>query len=321
MAHHILVTGCCGFIGSHLTERLLCEGYRVTGIDNFDSFYERSVKEKNLALFSSHPSFRFFEADIRNKNFAASFQNEKFDVVIHLAAKTGIQPSIDSVNDYIDTNITGTANVLSFAKDAGVKKFIFTSSSSVYGNSASVPFSEAANVREPISPYAFTKLAGEALTYTYHHLHGIDVLNLRLFTVFGPRQRPDLAIHKFVRLMSEGKPVKMYGNGTTARDYTFVDDIVNGYLLSLQYLAMHNGVYEILNLGSHHPVKLSELLRLLSEQTGIAAKVEQEPEKPGDVTITYADVSKARQLLGYTPETSIEEGVKRFVEWYNSTRL
>lgn len=318
MPYQILLTGCCGFIGSHLTEKLLMQGHTVTGIDNFDSFYDRSIKEQNLALFSSHSAFRFLEADIKNSDFALPLKNQKFDVVLHLAAKTGIQPSINSISDYIDTNITGTANVLNYMKQAGISKFVFTSSSSVYGNSTSLPFSENAPVSQPISPYAFTKLSAELLNYTFHHLHGFDIVNLRLFTVYGPRQRPDLAIHKFTRLMHSGQVINVYGDGTTARDYTFVSDTVNGFIGAMNYVINSNSVFETFNLGNNHPVTLNELIELLSSASGIEPNISRLPMQPGDVNITYADISKAQRQLGYNPEVEMGKGLKLFVDWYKS---
>lgn len=318
MPYQILLTGCCGFIGSHLTEKLLMQGHHVTGIDNFDSFYDRSIKEQNLALFSSHPAFHFFEADIRNSDFASPLKNRKFDVVLHLAAKTGIQPSINSVNDYIDTNITGTANVLNYMKMAGIGKFVFTSSSSVYGNSTSLPFNESTPVSEPISPYAFTKLSAELLNFTFHHLHGFDIVNLRLFTVYGPRQRPDLAIHKFTRLMHSGQVINVYGDGTTARDYTFVSDTVNGFIGAMNYVINNRSVFETFNLGNNHPVTLKKLIELLSCASGIEPKLSHLPMQPGDVNVTYADISKAQRLLGYNPDVQMGKGLKLFVDWYIS---
>ena len=318
MAYHILVTGCCGFIGSHLTEKLLSEGYHVTGIDNFDPFYDRSIKEENLALFSSHPSFRFFETDIRDKDFASSFKHDKPDAVIHLAAKAGIRPSLEDVNGYIDTNITGTANILEFMRNQCVRKIIFTSSSSVYGNSKVVPFSEKEPLNKPISPYAFTKLSGEMLCYNFHSLYGIDVLNLRLFTVYGPRQRPDLAIHKFVRLMAEGKSITMYGNGVTSRDYTYVSDIVAGYLAALQLLFNKKNLFETINLGNSNPVALNDLVAAIGKAMQVIPQVIHDKIQPGDVETTYADISKAVSLLGYSPQVSIQEGLASFVAWFKS---
>lgn len=319
MEYHILVTGCCGFIGSHLTEKLLNEGYRVTGIDNFDPFYSRSIKEKNLSLFSSHPSFRFFETDIRNKDFASSFKHEKLDAVIHLAAKAGIRPSLEDVNGYIDTNITGTANILEFMRNQCIRKIIFTSSSSVYGNSKEVPFSEEKPLNKPISPYAFTKLSGEMLCYNFHSLYGIDVINLRLFTVYGPRQRPDLAIHKFVRLLNEGKPITLYGDGTSSRDYTYVSDTVTGYCGALKFILSNKGIYETLNLGNSQPIELQELITTIGRLMNVVPQVVRDSIQPGDVEVTFADISKALHMLNYKPQEKLEEGLAKFIAWYKSS--
>jgi len=312
----ILVTGCAGFIGSHLTERLLAEGYRVVGVDNFDPFYDRSIKERNLANALAHPGFLFIEADIRTTDWLG--QLDAVDAVIHIAAKAGVRPSIEQPAEYISTNITGTHNLLNWMHTKGVQKLVFASSSSVYGNNEKIPFSEADAVEQPISPYAFTKRSGELLTYSYHHLYGMSVINLRFFTVFGERQRPDLAIHKFVKMMDRNEPIPMFGQGDTSRDYTYVSDTVDGIVAALRYADEHPNAYEIINLGNHSPVTLQTLVSTLYRLMDKTPNVQHLPKQPGDVERTYADVSRAAALLGYAPKVSLEEGLSRFVNWYKT---
>lgn len=311
----ILLTGCAGFIGSHLGESLLKAGYSVVGIDNFDPFYPREQKERNLAQLS-HPNFTFFEADLADKATYDKLPTD-IDVVIHMAAKAGVQPSLKDAPDYIETNIMASNNLLEFMKRNDIKKMLFASSSSVYGNNKKIPFEETDAVDEQISPYAFTKRSGELMNYCYHHLYNIDILNLRLFTVYGPRQRPDLAIHKFVKLIKSGESITMYGDGSSARDYTFVADTVAGFMAALDYLLSHNNVFEIVNLGNNTPVKLSELIDAVYEVLGTEKQVNQIPMQPGDVNITYASINKAQKLFGYNPQTSLKEGLQSFVNWYN----
>ncbi len=313
---HILITGCCGFIGSHLTEKLLAEGYSITGLDNFDPFYPKEVKLRNLAAFQNHSAFTFVQTDLRQPDFYKQLPNVNYNAVVHLAAKAGVQPSLTNSADYVLANITATNHLLDFMNRADIKKLLFTSSSSVYGNNAKIPFTETDDVNEPISPYALTKRACEMLNYTYHHLYNIDIINLRLFTVFGPRQRPDLAIHKFVKLISENKPIVMYGNGTTSRDYTFVADTVNGYSAALKYLLNNSRLFEIVNLGNNQPVPLHKLISTIYAELGKTPNIQQAPEQPGDVKITYADISKAQKLFGYKPATSMADGIMEFVKWY-----
>lgn len=312
----ILVTGCAGFIGSHLTERLLAEGYRVVGVDNFDPFYDRSIKERNLTNALAHPGFLFIEADIRTTDWLG--QLDAVDAVIHIAAKAGVRPSIEQPAEYISTNITGTHNLLNWMHAKGVQKLVFASSSSVYGNNEKIPFSETDAVEQPISPYAFTKRSGELLTYSYHHLYGMSVINLRFFTVFGERQRPDLAIHKFVKMMDRNEPIPMFGQGDTSRDYTYVSDTVDGIVAALRYLDECPNVYEIINLGNHSPVTLQTLVSTLYRLMDKTPNVQHLPKQPGDVERTYADVSRAATLLGYAPKVSLEEGLSRFVNWYKT---
>jgi nucleoside-diphosphate-sugar epimerase len=311
----LLVTGCAGFIGSHLTERLLASGYRIIGVDNFDSFYARSYKERNLTLASEHPNFSFIEADIRQTDWLSQLV-EPVDTVIHLAGKAGVRPSIEQPGDYISTNIVGTHNLLEWMRTRDITKMVFASSSSVYGNNEKIPFSETDSVEQPISPYAFTKRACELLTYNYHHLYGMGIINLRFFTVFGERQRPDLAIHKFVKMIANDEPITMYGMGDTSRDYTYVADTVDGIVGALNYVNSHANAYEIVNLGNHNPVTLQTLVETIYRLMDKEPKVINLPKQAGDVERTFADVSKAAQLLGYQPKVSLEDGLSRFVAWY-----
>jgi len=314
----IFLTGCAGFIGSHVCERLLKEGHQVTGVDNFDPFYSRSVKEYNLASSLAHPAFTFIEADLTDFIRLQKIEGA-FDVVIHLAAKAGVRPSIDNPIPYMLTNINGTHNILEWMTKKKIMKLIFASSSSVYGNNKKLPFSEADPVDHPISPYAATKKSAEVINYTYHHLYHIDMLNLRFFTVYGPRQRPDLAIHKFVKAILNNQPITLYGKGDTARDYTYINDTVNGVIQSLNYIHQATGVYELINLGNSHPVKLSELVEGIYRVLGRKPDIQYLPMQQGDVDITYADISHAKKLLGYDPRISMEEGLKSFVDWYKTT--
>ena len=313
---HVLVTGCCGFIGSHLSEKLLAEGYQVTGIDNFDPFYNKEIKLRHLEILKQYPAFNFFETDLRQAGFSDVLSNQNFDAVIHLAAKVGVQPSVNAAQEYLDANISATTHLLDFIARQGIKKMLFASSSSVYGNNNSVPFTETDEVSKPISPYAATKRACELLNYTYHHLYQIDIINLRLFTVYGPRQRPDLAIHKFVKKISAQQPIQLYGNGSTARDYTFVADIVAGFSAALQYLLANKNVFETVNLGGSSPVQLKELVQIIADETKTEPVIEWLPLQPGDVNATYANTTKAEKLFGYKPATDIRTGMAQFVKWY-----
>jgi UDP-glucuronate 4-epimerase len=313
----ILVTGAAGFIGSHVSELLLKGGNQVIGVDNFDPFYDRSIKEENLFALKKYQGFTFFEVDIRRPD-DLNLINKSFDGVIHLAAKAGVLPSIKDPQGYIDTNINGTLNLLNFLNERHVKKLVFASSSSIYGNHPSIPYKESLNVDHPISPYAFTKKSCELLNYSFHHLYTIDILNLRLFTVYGPRQRPDLAIRKFFKLIEEGKEVTVYGDGTTARDYTFVEDTASGIVAAMNYLFKNEKVYDIINLGNSSPVKLLDLINGIAEAAGKTPVLKFLPMQPGDVDITYADISKARDLLNYNPKTSLKEGLKRFYHWMHN---
>ena len=318
----ILLTGGAGFIGAHLAQALLRRSSPLTVVDNLDSFYSKAWKEANLEEVRRTGAFQFSAVDICD--FAAMrkvMAGAKPDVVIHLAARAGVRPSIDDPCLYERVNVAGTTNLLQLCRELGVRKFVFGSSSSVYGATSRVPFSEDQVELRPISPYAATKLAGEMMCYTYARLFGLTVVCLRFFTVYGPRQRPDLAIHKFTALLEAGKPVPVFGDGSTGRDYTYIDDIVAGVLASLDYQPPTEGgavPYDVFNLGNSHPVKLSEMIAHLERATGRPAKCERKPDQPGDVPITWANVSKAGRLLGYRPATSFEEGLERFIAWYRS---
>ncbi|HEX8557365.1 MAG TPA: GDP-mannose 4,6-dehydratase [Pyrinomonadaceae bacterium] len=312
---NVLVTGGAGFIGSHLVARLLAEGgWRVEVVDDFNDFYDPALKRRNVAPHLGREDFRLHEADIRDRAALAEiFKATGFDCVVHLAARAGVRPSLSEPVLYAETNINGTLNLLELARAHGVRQFVFGSSSSVYGENEKVPFAEDDPVARPISPYAATKAAGELLCHTYSHLFGVRCVCLRFFTVYGARQRPDLAIHKFARLISAGRPIPVFGDGTTRRDYTFVDDIVAGVRAAMDY---GRSAYEVVNLGNSRTVSLAELIALLERELGARAVIDRQPPQPGDVPQTYADVSKARRLLGYAPRTPIEEGVRRFVEWF-----
>lgn len=313
----IVVTGCAGFIGSHLCEKLLALGHSVIGIDNFDPFYARSIKERNLSSFIHHPDFDFLEFDLADSDrLNEELERKHIDAVIHLAGKAGVRPSIEAPHDYTRANIVATQNILELMKNKGIKKLAFASSSSVYGNTKEVPFHETQDVSQPISPYAFTKKACELINYTYHALYGLDIINMRFFTVFGPRQRPDLAIHKFTRLILNKAEIPMFGDGSTSRDYTYYEDTVDGICGALNYLFEHDQVYEIINLGNNQPVRLSDMIGAIERATGSKANIKQLPMQPGDVDITFANIEKAERMLGYHPRYSFEEGVRNFVTWY-----
>ncbi len=312
----ILVTGCAGFIGSHLCALLLNKGFNVIGVDNFDPFYKRSAKELNLSKFKAHPAFSFYEIDITKGLDAIAGENIK--AVIHLAAKAGVRPSIDDPAGYLHVNIVGTQKVHEFMQANAIDKLVFASSSSVYGNNKKTPFCEDDPVDNPISPYAFTKKACELMNYTCHHLYHIDIINLRFFTVYGPGQRPDLAIHKFVERISKNQPLVLFGNGDTARDYTYVDDTVSGIYSALEYCLNNSGIYTTVNLGNNKPVKLKELVDVIYAAMGKEKNVVYEAMQAGDVDITFADITKAGKLLNYKPATDLAEGIKKFIAWYNT---
>lgn len=312
---NIIVTGCAGFIGSHLCEALLQKGYGVIGIDNFDPFYSRGIKVQNLFHLQKHSGFVFYDCDIRSKDNLETI-SEDFTAVIHLAAKAGVRPSIEDPAGYSNTNIQGTLNILEFARSRKVNKIVFASSSSVYGNNAKIPFSEEDQAVEPISPYAFTKRSCELLVYSYFHLYQISSVCLRFFTVYGPRQRPDLAIHKFFKAIYNDTPIQVFGDGNTYRDYTFIDDIIQGVVVSLEYVLSREKGYEIINLGNHQPISLINLISSIEQVIGKKAILRYTGMQPGDVDKTYADVQKAKSLLGFTPRTGIEDGLKAFDDWY-----
>ena len=309
----ILVTGGAGFIGSHLVERLLTEEHRVICLDNFDPFYDPSLKRRNLAPAMQNSRFRLVEGDLRDEGLIGKlFREEKIDIIAHLAARAGVRPSVQDPVLYAEVNVRGTIHLLEACRKNAVRRFVFASSSSVYGNNSRVPFSEEDPVNAPISPYAATKKAGELLCHTYHHLYGLDVACLRYFTVYGPRQRPEMAIHHFFRSIHEGKKISIFGDGSSLRDYTYIDDAIEG---TLGALSREHG-FQIYNIGESRTIKLSELIQAIEEQIGKKALIEHLPEQPGDVKQTYADIRKAREHLGYNPKTDIREGLARFVRWY-----
>ncbi len=308
----ILVTGAAGFIGSHLTRRLLADGRRVVGLDNFCDFYDPALKRRNVAELNDHKAFTLIEADIRDRRaIAEAFTTHKPAAVLHLAAMAGVRPSIERPDLYAQVNMMGTVNMLDAAVKHGCEKFVFASSSSVYGNNEKVPFAETDPVDHPISPYAATKKSGELICHTYWHLNRLPIVCLRYFTVFGPRQRPDLAISKFLRLVRAGAPIVMYGDGTTSRDYTFVDDIVSGTLAALDRCDRFN----IYNLGGSRPVTLAELIRTIEQIMGKTARIDKQPMQPGDVQRTCADLTRSGAELKYEPTTSLAEGIQKQWRW------
>ena len=315
MNKNILVTGGAGFIGSHLVDTLLAEGgWSVTVVDDLNDFYSPEIKRSNVESARQNSDFEFHELDIRNGDkLRELFDRQSFDCIVHLAARAGVRPSLCQPKLYAETNIDGTLNLLELARDFEIKQFVFGSSSSVYGINSKVPFAEDDRIHQPISPYASTKAAGELLCHTYSHLFDIRTVCLRFFTVYGARQRPDLAIHKFSRLISEGKPIQIFGDGTTRRDYTYVDDIIQGVRASIDY---DGSMHEVFNLGESETTELRRLVELLEESLGVKAIIDRQPMQPGDVPITFADTSKARRLLGYSPTTKIEDGIPKFVEWF-----
>lgn len=313
----VLLTGVAGFIGSHVAERLLADGWDVVGLDSFDDFYDPAIKHANLESLHSRASFQLVEADIRDRRALDAIAGEgQLDGIVHLAARAGVRPSLEKPRDYMDTNLGGTTELLELTQRSGIPRFVFGSSSSVYGEREGAPFTEDDNVDFPVSPYAATKKAGELLCYTYHHNFALAVSCLRFFTVYGPRQRPEMAIHKFTRLIEEGKPVTLYGNGKSRRDYTFVADIVDGVTRALE----RADGYKVYNLGNNRTVELNELIQLLEKNIGKKAKIEYLPPQPGDVPLTCANIERARQELGYNPTVPIELGLERFVEWFKKKK-
>lgn len=313
----VLITGCAGFIGSHLTDRLLAAGRAVIGVDNFCDFYAEPLKRGNLDAAMAHPRFELVEADIRDRAAVLdTFARTQPSAVIHMAAMAGVRPSIERPDYYCAVNLDGTINVLDAAVASGASKFLFTSSSSVYGNNEKTPFAEDDPVDHPISPYAATKKAGELICHTYHHLHGLPVFCLRLFTVFGPRQRPDLAIGKFLRLVADSQPIPMFGDGSTSRDYTFVDDIVAGYLAALDHCGSDAAPgYRVYNLGGENPTSLRDMIGLIGAVVGREPVIDPRPMQPGDVQRTWADLTRSKAELGYQPKTSLREGIAKQWEW------
>ena len=315
MTQHILVTGGAGFIGSHLTRRLLERGDRVTVLDDFNDFYDPRRKRDNVAPFLERDDYRLVEGDIRDDDLVDRlFAEGKFDAVVHLAARAGVRPSLEEPLLYEEVNCIGTLHLLEAARRHGPEIFTFGSSSSVYGINKKVPFSETDEINQPISPYATTKRTGELLCYNYHHLYGLKTSCLRFFTVYGPAQRPEMAIHKFTDLLARGETIPMYGDGESRRDYTYVDDIIDG-IVAVTDLAPD---FEILNLGGAETTRLVDLIHWLAEELAVEPRIEYLADQPGDVPITYADVSKANQLLGYSPNVPIRDGLKRFVAWYTN---
>lgn len=315
---HYLITGGAGFIGSNLIRTIFSKEpeLKITCIDNFDSFYSADIKQLNIRDFKSNPDFQFFYADLANTSSDELLEliTEPVDVIIHLAAKAGVRPSIQNPVAYQKTNVIGTQNLLEFARIRNIKQFVFASSSSVYGINDHFPWKEDEQLL-PISPYAMTKQAGEMLGHVYSRLFGIRFVALRLFTVYGPAQRPDLAIHKFVKAISKGEPITMYGDGSSSRDYTFVDDIVQGLIAAAQY---YRTDFEIINLGNNYSISLRELIKAIEEVTGKQSIIEQLPEQTGDLPKTFADISKSKALLGYNPQTKLIEGVNKFYDWFKA---
>jgi UDP-glucuronate 4-epimerase len=312
-AARYLVTGAAGFIGSHLSEALLARGDEVVGLDNFDPFYSRQIKERNLTDLRTHKRFAFVEANVARDPIPL----DGVSAVFHLAAKPGVRPSLEDPASYMEANVTGTARLFDAARRAGVKRIVFGSSSSVYGNATPAPFAETEPAVEPISPYAATKRAGELLAHAFTHLYPLRILCLRFFTVYGPRQRPDLAIHKFTDLIARGQPVRMHGDGSSERDYTYITDALDGILAGLDWTArVPDGALDRVNLGGGARVRLDRLIALIAEAVGREANIERHPDQPGDVRLTDADLTHARQVLGFKPRVGIEEGIRNFVRWY-----
>lgn len=310
---HCLVTGGAGFIGSHLCERLLTLGHTVVALDNFNDYYNPNLKWRNIELLRQRAGFTLAETDILDRpRLQELFDRHQFDAILHLAARAGVRPSILQPLLYEQVNIQGTMNLLELAREHKIDRFIFGSTSSVYGENPKVPFSEDDPVDHPISPYAATKKACELICFTYHHLYHLKIACLRFFTVYGPRQRPDMAIHKFTQLIAAGQKVPMFGDGTTRRDYTYISDIIDGVCLALE----HCTSYHLYNLGESQTIELRRLIDLIAANLNKEARIERLPIQPGDVPITYADITRAQRELGYQPRVNVEEGVRQFVEWF-----
>lgn len=311
----VLLTGSAGFIGSHVSEALLSEGHEVVGLDSFDDFYDPTVKEKNLETALGFEAFELIRGDIRDPRLLDDLPAD-IDSIVHIAARAGVRPSLENPVLYFDVNVNGTLRLLELARKRGIHRFLFASSSSVYGDHLSVPFSEEDRVDHPISPYAATKRSGELLCHTYAHLHGMTCLCLRYFTVFGPRQRPDLAIHKFVRLLDRGEEIPIYGEGNSERDYTYIEDIVQGTMAGVRWASRNPGAYEIVNLGGSKAIPLREMVRIIGEEMGVVPRIRRLPMQPGDVRRTSADVEKALGLLDYDPRWQFQNGIREFVKWF-----
>ena len=306
------MTGGAGFIGSHLVEKLLAASHDVVVLDDFNDFYDPQIKHANIAGFVKDVTV--YHVDLRDSESVRNlFHREKVDAIAHLAARAGVRPSIQYPRLYYDTNVTGTLHLLEAARVTGIERFIFASSSSVYGASKAIPFSEDEHLRQTISPYAATKVAGEFLCSTYSHLYNLRVVALRYFTVYGPRQRPDLAIHQFTRRIYAGQPIDQFGDGTTRRDYTYIEDVIQGTMAALEY---EGPLFDIFNLGESETIQLKDLIVAIENALGKRAKIDQLPEQPGDMSLTCADISKARKLLGYKPTTRLSEGLPSFIDWF-----
>ncbi len=317
MSRSILVTGGAGFIGSHVCEHLLQRGDEVISLDNLDDFYDPAIKKAHLQHLAGFPGFTSVVGDIRDGDFLSQLAgNYRIDGIIHLAARAGVRPSIQQPGLYVDVNLNGTTQLLEMARNHSIDHFVFASSSSVYGDRNEVPFHEEDPVDKPVSPYAATKKAGEVICHAFHHLHGIHIFCLRYFTVYGPRQRPEMAIHRFTSLIQSGQPVPMFGDGSMERDFTYIDDIVRGTVAALDRVKG----FEILNLGNHRSIRLDALIELIGQSCGKDVIVDRQPAPPGDVSKTCASVDKAAKLIGYSPETSIEDGIEKFITWYNTSR-
>jgi len=317
---NVLITGGAGFIGSNLVDKLFAEGgWKIAVVDDLNDFYSPETKRRNIAAHLGNENFKMYEADIRDAaELEQIFSETQFDVIVHLAARAGVRPSLAEPKLYAETNINGTLNLLELARKHEVKQFVFGSSSSVYGVNEKVPFAEDDPIFNPISPYAATKGAGELICHTYSHLYDMRCVCLRFFTVYGARQRPDLAIHKFTRMIDEGRAIPVFGDGSTRRDYTYVDDILQGVRAAMEYSGSN---YEIFNLGESQTVELRELIALIERSLDKSAVIDRQPMQPGDVPVTYADISRAREKLGYNPTTKIADGIPKFVEWYRENSI